>query len=160
MLGLEFERKMERERNRVKDLADADCREFFCHLASDFYVEKMIGEFDRFEKELLREAIRYPFTNIVKIPVSSVNTYWSSNYPKQIKKENENMMLGSVFMSSSGWIRRNIYRIFKETEFKNVVIKRLGLSDRFFLSMSAEILHREKDDIVYRTTVWLNFKMV
>jgi len=120
----------------------------------------MIGEFDRFEKELLREAIRYPFTNIVKIPVSSVNTYWSSNYPKQIKKENENMTLGSVFMSSSGWIRRNIYRIFKETEFKNVVIKRLGLSDRFFLSMSAEILHREKDDIVYRTTVWLNFKMV
>ena len=159
MLSLEFERRMEKERNRAKDLAEADCREFFCHMATDFYVAKMVSETSRIEDELLREAVRYPFKNIVKIPVSTMNTYWCESYPKQVKIEDENMVFGSVFMSPSGWTRRNIYRIFKETNFKQEVVKRLGLSDRFFLTITSEILYADKDHMEYKTIIWLNFKM-
>lgn len=159
MLGLEFERKMEEERNRARDLVEADCREFFCHIATDFYVAKMVSEVGRIEEEFLREAVRYPFKNIVKIPVASVNTFSSDVYLNQQKMEDRSSEEGVLFKSPSGLTRRNIYRIFKETDFKNKVIKRLGLSDRFFLTMTAEESWRIGQCVSYNTTIWINFRM-
>lgn len=159
MLGLEFERRMENERNRARDLVEEDCREFFCHIATDFYVAKMVSEISRIEEEFLREAVRYPFKNIVKIAVATVSTFWADVYSSQQKMEDRSSEEGALFKSPSGWTRRNIYRIFKETDFKNKVIKRLGISDRFFLTMTAEESWRIGQCVSYNTTIWLNFRM-
>jgi hypothetical protein len=159
MLGLAFEKRMDVARNKAKDDYEEECRSFFSHLAADFYVEKMFREYDRMERELLREAGRYPFKNTVKVVVSTVDTYYSKQYSHQMMLENTKCVPGSVFKSPSGLKRRNIYRIFKETEFKTEVWKRLGISERFFLTMTSQILWCDSDTICYNNVIWLNFKM-
>jgi hypothetical protein len=159
MLGVDFEKRMEHDRNKAKDLAEADCREFFCHMATDYYVGKMTNEIGRIEDEFLREAVRYPFKSIVKVPVATMNTYWSSVYSNQQVMEDRGSSECGLFRSPSGWTRRNIYRIFKETDFRHRVIKRLGLSERFFLTMTAEELWSDDDNASFKTTIWLNFRM-
>ena len=89
MLSLEFERRMEKERNRAKDLAEADCREFFCHMATDFYVAKMVSETSRIEDELLREAVCPPLTKNWESPVFIYKHYWVGGYSKQAKNGGE-----------------------------------------------------------------------
>jgi hypothetical protein len=159
MLGLDFEKCMDEARSREKDKYEEECRAYFSHIATDFYVGKLVGECDKIQRELLREAVRYPFKNIVKIPVGMTNTYWAEQSSKQRTLEDNGFIAGGVFLSPSGWTRRNIYRIFKETDFKSAVLKRLGVSERFFLTMTSEILWADRDAVCYKNVMWLNFRM-
>ena len=159
MLDLDFEKRMDEARNREKDKYEEECRAYFSHIAADFYAGKMIGEFDKMERELLREAVRYPFKNVVKIPVGMTNTYSAEESSKRRELEDKGQIAGALFLSPSGWTRRNIYRIFKETDFKNAVLKRLGVSERFFLTMTSEILWADRDAVCYKNVMWLNFRM-
>lgn len=159
MLGLEFEKRMDEARSREKDKYNEECGAYFSHIAADFYTPKLVGEYDKIQRELLREAVRYPFKNIVKIPVGMTNTYWAEDSSKRRQLEDNGLIEGGLFLSPSGWTRRNIYRIFKETDFKSAVLKRLGVSERFFLTMTSEILWADRDAVCYKNVMWMNFRM-
>ena len=123
--------------------------DYFSSVASEYYVDVIMGNKEYLLEELHRQANMVSVKNTIRAPIEITQT---------INPYNKKPVIGRVFSSLSGLHTRSIYDIYRNSDFRCRMNYLISDSNRFFVTLDFTI-EDNGSEMRHTCTVWLNYRL-